>query len=320
LETLPAFSRRPRISETTPELDEQEMQWWDINAPLIERIWGLPDSICRGVRQQYITDIGKRFHQLLGSRDLKILEIACGSGWPGRLLASPSLRVVGVDFSESQIAMARQKAQEVGQSNCEYLKMDINQMNDTFRSGQYDGVFIHCGIHHLATTELESFAKALASAPKGFPIVLVEPVYLDKRTLFGRIQDLFLRASYRLLQKLYLARLPQDAGIVEAQSRLTRQADQEGWWFSPKETPFDIPELQRLFSANFDIEEIVPVTRFTLDAGQYLATLQDQEQAAHMAAKVLPPLSWLDSVMSRLNLLPIFTQNYQFSRIVLIRK
>ena len=264
------------------------MRWWDTNAPLIERIWGLPDPICRGVRQRYIADIGRRFHQLLGSRNLKILEIACGSGWPGRLLASSRLRVVGVDFSESQIEIARQKARESAQSNCEYLKMEINQINDTFRSGQYDGVFIHCGIHHLATTELVSFAEALASAPKGFPTILVEPVYLDKMTLFGRVQDYILRGLYAILRRLYLTRVPQDKVVVEAQDHLTRLAQQKGWWFSPKETPFDIPELQRLFSANFEIKEVVPVTRFTLAAGQYLATIKDQNRAARMAAKVLP--------------------------------
>jgi SAM-dependent methyltransferase len=319
LNKLQAYARRARIADTNPELDHAEMDWWNTNAPLIERIWGLPDSLCSGVRQTYIRGVGKRFHQLLGARRLRILEIACGSGWPGRLLASPDLMVVGVDFSESQIALAREKASETGQQNCEYVQMDINSMNDTFRSGEYDGAFIHCGIHHLAKNELEGFAAGLALTPKGFPTILVEPVYLDRATFLGRLWDKALRAVYVLTRNLYMGRV-HDAAVMHDQDRLASQATDNNWWLSPKEAPFDVPELHRLFGKDFEIREITPVTRYALEAGQHLATLKDQARAARVGRRVLPFFRWLDALLSELGLLPLQTRDYQFSRIVLIRK
>lgn len=319
MEKLQAYARRRRIADTTPALDEAEQRWWNANAPLIERIWGLPDELCQGARQRYIQDIGRRFLALLGKRPVRIIEIACGSGWPGRLMASSELKVMGVDFSEGQLALAREKAVAVGQHNCEYVQMDINQMNDTFRSGAYDGAFVHCGIHHLARTELEAFATALARAPKGFPAILVEPVYLDRATTIGRLFDKALRAFYLLLRKLVMNG-NQDVAVKQDTDRLVRQATDNDWYLSPKESPFDVPELKQIFSRDFDLLEIEPVTRYALEAGQHLAMLEDQSRAARVGRRLLPILSWLDAMLGKLRVLPLLTRDYQFSRIVLIRK
>ncbi len=154
INTMQAFTRRPRFLRSTPEQDNREVEWWDTNAAHIERIWGLPESICGGARQRYIEDVRDIFLRLKAARPLRILEIACGSGWPGRILASSALKVTGVDFSERQIEIARAKAAEASQTNCDYFQMDIKQMSDSFQSGQFDGAFIHCGIHHLSTAEL----------------------------------------------------------------------------------------------------------------------------------------------------------------------
>ena len=319
LEGLSAYTRRTRILETTSALNLAEMAWWDTNASLIDRIWGLPESLCHGARMTYIRDIGRRFHALVGKRKLRILEVACGSGWPGRILSSPNLEVVGVDFSASQIAMAQEKARLSGQYNCQYIKMDINQMNDVYRSAQYDGAFIHCGIHHLAYRELEEFAASLALAPKGFPIILVEPVYLDCVTSAGRLFDKILRALYVMLRILYMGSARDDA-IMSGQEQLVRQATDNNWWLSPKEAPFDVPELHRLFGGYFEIREITPVTRYALEAGQHLATLKNQSRATRVGRRVLPLFSRLDAILSDLGLMPYLTADYQFSRILLIRK
>jgi SAM-dependent methyltransferase len=316
---MPAFARRVRIAETTPELDLQEMQWWDTNASLIERIWGLPDPICRNARLGYIGDIRRQFHELLGAGPLNIVEIACGSGWPGRLLASPSLKVTGVDFSEGQIEIARAKAALV-QTNCEYIRMDIDQMNDSFRSNRFDGSFIHCGIHHLTASELGAFADSLALTPKGFATILVEPVYLDKARFFGRVQGKVLNILYKLLQRLYFARGPQDEFVARSTEKLLKLANEHGWFFSPKEVPFDLTELEQLFSANFEIKEIVPVTHFGLAAAQFLATLKDQDRASRVAARSLPLLNTIDRSLIKTRLLPMLTEEYLYCRILLIRK
>ena len=319
-DTMQAFARRPRRLRSTPEWDRREVEWWDANAALIERIWGLSEPLCRGARQRYIEDIGSRFLQLKAARPLRILEIACGSGWPGRILASSALKVTGMDFSEGQIQIARAKAVEMGQTNCDYVQMDINQMNESFQSGQFDGAFIHCGIHHLSTAELIEFAELLGHSPKGFPTILVEPVYLDRAHFLGRLSGKVVTTIYRLLQYFVLSSFERDEIVIQALQELLQLATNNGWFFSPKEVPFDVGEVRRLFSPHFEIKEITPVTYFGLSTAQYLTALKDQDQASRVAARVLPPLNSIDRLLIKTGLLPTLTTDYLFCRIVLIRK
>jgi SAM-dependent methyltransferase len=317
---MQAFARRPRLPRSSPQWDRQEVEWWDANAGHIERIWGLPDALCRGARQSYLESIRARFLQLKAARPLRILEIACGSGWPGRLLASPALKVTGVDFSEEQIKIARVKAEEAGQSNCDYVQMEIGQMSESFQLAQFDGVFIHCGIHHLSTIELTGFVDLLSRSPNGFPTVLVEPVYLDRSNIVGRLLGWAFTATFYLLGSAYFARCTQDKILVKTTQDLVNRAADEGWFFSPKEVPFDIDEIRHLFAPHFEINEIEPVTYFGLRAAQYLATLKDQQKASRLGARFLPILNWIDRLLIRTGSLPKLTSNYLFCRIVLIRR
>jgi 2-polyprenyl-3-methyl-5-hydroxy-6-metoxy-1,4-benzoquinol methylase len=315
-----AFVRRPRILRSTSEWDRQEVEWWDANATHIERIWGLPEQLCRGARQRYIEDVQRRFLQLSPARPMRILEIACGSGWPGRILASSALKVTGVDFSEGQIELARAKAAEMGQTNCDYFQMEISQMNELFRSEQFDGAFIHCGIHHLSSVELTEFAELLGHSAKGFPTILVEPVYLDKSNCLGRLSGKVVIAIFSLLGLFYVVGSARDESVMRTTDHLVKLAKDRGWFFSPKEAPFDISEIRRLFSRHCDIKDIAPVTYLGLRAAQYLATLKDQVRALRVARKVLPILNSIDRLLIKTKLLPFFTADYLFCRIELIRK
>ena len=84
--------------------------------------------------------------------------------------------------------------------------------------------------------------------------------------------------------------------------------------------PFDVREIRNLFSRDFEIREVAPVTHFGLEAAQYLATLEDQELASKAAAGMLPVLNLIDRCLMKTGLLPTITTGYLFCRIVLIRK
>lgn len=317
---MKAFSRRPRLPHSTPELDLLEVDWWNANAIHIERVWGLPDHLCHGARHRYIEDIREMFLLLTGARTIKVLEIACGSGWPGRLLASSAVKVTGVDFSEGQIEIARTKAAETGQTNCDYFQMDINQMSQTLQSRRFDGAFIHCGVHHLSTEELISFADVLALNPTGFPTILVEPVYLDQATLFGRLLEKTVTKLFYLLRRLYFGWSSRDEVIMRTTDHLSTLATENDWFFSPKEVPFDLNEIRRIFSPKFEVVEIVPVTYFGLLAAQDFATLKNQSADLKFALMILSALSLVDSLLSKAKFLSHLTDNYMFCRIVLIRR
>jgi hypothetical protein len=235
-------------------------------------------------------------------------------------LASSALKVTGVDFSEGQIQIARSKAAETGQDDCNYVQTDIVQMSHLFQSSHFDGAFVHCGIHHLSTAELTQFVEILAQTPKGFPAILVEPVYLDKANLFGLILRKILGVLFSVLRRSYLSRPALDKRLVQATDNLIKLATEKGWFLSPKEVPFDVKEIRTLFSPYFEIVEIVPVTHFGLAAAQCLATLEDQNRAAQMAARSLPVLTFIDRLLIKTRLLPTITSDYLFCRIVLTRK
>jgi SAM-dependent methyltransferase len=318
--TMAAFVRRPRLEQSTPEFDALEVEWWNENAVLIERIWGLPDKLCRGARERYIREIRELFLHLGDSRPFKVLEVACGSGWPGRLLVSSTLTVTGIDFSEGQLQIAREKAREAGAINCNYVPMDINEIGGSFRTGQFDGAFIHCGIHHLSTAELTEFIELLARAPKGFPTILVEPVYLDKTSASGLFLGKVLGKIYSRFCRHYYARSSQDGNITKNADRLVKLATENGWFFSPKEVPFSGVEIRSLFSSFFEVKEIEPVTCFALESAQYLSTLKDQEAASRIAGRALPILDLFDRCLIRTKLLPKIASGYLFCRVVLVRK
>jgi hypothetical protein len=160
----------------------------------------------------------------------------------------------------------------------------------------------------------------LALSPKGFPTILVEPVYLDQETLPGRLLEKILAKLCALWPRFYLRHASQDEVVTQTTDRLITLANNNGWFLSPKEVPFDVDEIGRLFSPHFEIREIVPVTYFGLSAAQFFATVNDQNATSKFGAKVLPILTSIDRLLASTGILPRLSNNYMFCRIVLIRK
>lgn len=317
---MKAFQRELRIEKSTPDLDQVEMQWWNRNSELIERIWGLPEGLCRETRVGYLSEIRALFHRLSGKSSVNILEVACGSGWPGRILADQTTRVTGVDFSEEQISRAEKRAASTGSTNCRYLVGDVNKLADFYRSTDYDGAFVHCGLHHLAGDELEKFAKEIGEVRPGYPLILVEPLYFVRpsfvRKAFSKASSLLVRG----FKRVFLSRAELDSAIVHASEKLVSEADDRGWFLSPKEMPFTLAEIERLFLDKFDLVELRPVSHFALIIGQHLATLKDQAHAEALGRRWLPYFRGLDQVLGKIGLLPYLCDDYLFTLIALVRK
>ena len=314
------FKRAARIQTSSPALDQQEVEWWNLHADLIERIWGLSDALCREVRAGYIAEIRALFQKITGKKSLHLLEIACGSGWPGRLLADADTRVTGLDFSEKQIQLAREKTAASGAVNCDYRCGDVNEIPALLARGGFDGSFIHCGIHHLSGDELLAAARSLAAAPRGTPVILVEPMYHDRRTLLGGMLARILDAAYRVFQKRVSSGLAIDDAVEAETKSLLEKAERASWFLSPKEMPFTLDELEAAFGETFTIASIEIVTHYALRLGQFLANLQDQKQADAIGEKWLPFLSRIDRRLIQTGLAAQLTNQYFFTRIVLIRR
>lgn len=317
---MPAFERLPRIETSSHELDLQEEAWWNTNAKLIDRIWGLPTLLCSLARKDYLAEIRTLLHEKLGQGKIKIIEIACGSGWPGRLLADERTEVVGIDFSEQQVRIAEEKARAEHAAYCSYRKMNINQMEQLITSGDFDGAFVHCGLHHLSANELRKFSATISGAHSGFALALVEPIYFDQRTFLGKFASRLLAVAYRTLRICSWGRQKPDEHVQAGSAKLFSESDRMNWFLSPKEMPFTRREIESLFSSHFELVEIRPVTLYGLRVAQDLAGLEQNPKVESLAKRWIPFFNRIDRLLISSGYMTYLTSDYLFSMVLLVRK
>lgn len=115
--------------------------------------------------------------------DAVVLDLCCGSGLPGQVLARRTRRVVGIDIAASQLAAAdwHRRRSRVG-GRLDLLRADAESL--PLGSNAVDACFSLCAIEHLndahrAMSEVHRVlvpgglvvltADSLASAPPSFP-------------------------------------------------------------------------------------------------------------------------------------------------------
>ncbi|MGE4232442.1 MAG: class I SAM-dependent methyltransferase [Bacteriovoracia bacterium] len=313
---MSVYLRGKRHFESSPELDEQEESWWNQNADLINRIWGLPDAICEIARKPYLSRIRTVFHGGNPNKTLQVLEVACGAGWPGQILCDEKTKVTGVDFSQKQIELAQKRAKLFGKERlCTYRLAKIEELSTLY--SQYDGVFIHCALHHLSHKELVEVAKSLSSVRSDATVVLVEPVYFKKSLFVVRAA---VEIFYRALDRLFFRKEKIDRDIFERTKALLSKSSQNGWFLSPKEMPFGENEIRDIFKDNFEIEKIEPVGHLSVRFSIFLGTLSGQKRAEILAKIWLPVFLLVDKILIKTKLAHVCSNDYLFSMIVLRKK
>jgi len=100
----------------------------------------------------------------------RVLDAGCGSGVKTRYLTKHGVRVLGIDFSETLIGIARAEV------DAEFGVMDMRaapQMSETF-----DGVFAQASLLHIPRADMPGVVAGLASRlnPKGHFYVAVKGV------------------------------------------------------------------------------------------------------------------------------------------------
>lgn len=104
-----------------------------------------------------------RFLSFLPARG-KLLDLGCGSGIP---VAGYFLRkgydLVGVDYADTMIALARQRYPEIECPKAEWIVQDITQLS---LEGQFDGIYSWDGFFHLSIAEQRGVLPKLAKRVK----------------------------------------------------------------------------------------------------------------------------------------------------------
>jgi ubiquinone/menaquinone biosynthesis C-methylase UbiE len=105
-------------------------------------------------------------HYLGDVRGLKVLDLACGSGYFTRLIKDwGAQRVVGVDISAEMISLAEQEEEQHPQG----LQFYVGDVSQPFKFGDFDLVFAGFLLHYASSVEkLEQMCKAVSlNLPNG---------------------------------------------------------------------------------------------------------------------------------------------------------
>lgn len=294
--------RKIRLENKSEALDSLELEWWDKNALMIEKIWKFDDFLSRIIRKNYIRK-SQKF--ILGEKkNVKVLELGCGSGWVGQFFASKNIFVHGTDFSPNQVDLARKNAALVGkQKYTSYEVADSTKAN--FDTSDYDAVLLHAFIHHLDQPEFDKlFAGILSQMKSGTKFWFYEPTHVGKIENIKKSKNKNkLRILAMILGNKTVNMISNLAGSLKLNDELlkkqfeneTKTAQQNGWYFSPKEIPIESEEFAKTLRANgITVRNSYWATGFLIGWANCVALLRNRELRRLLSNLIIRPLATLD--------------------------
>ena len=89
---------------------------------------------------------------IIDKKNLRILDLCCGSGDITELFAKkfPKSEIIGVDFSEKMLEIAREKCKKY--SNITFINFDVTNLQN-LNCGKFDICFISFGLRNLPSVE-----------------------------------------------------------------------------------------------------------------------------------------------------------------------
>lgn len=116
----------------------------------------------------------RRLANLLGRRELRVLDIATGSAdnpialWELATRGGYELRIDGCDVSEVAVECSRLAAEKLG-APCNFFS--ANAVTDELPANQYDVVMTSLFTHHLAREEVVALLRRMSAAAKHLVLV-----------------------------------------------------------------------------------------------------------------------------------------------------
>jgi SAM-dependent methyltransferase len=312
---------RERSQISDPVTDQLEEAWWNQNAEVIEAIWAQPYAIRVAVRSHYMMQ-AKQFFLNGSDRPIRVLEVGCGSGWVGRMIAEPGeIEILGIDLSEQQINLARQNVASEGlDSVCEYYCQNLANfvVNENPR---VSCVIIHAILHHLSWQEIHIILSQIASLGAGTKIFVYEPVYLNRESSRSGIaaQVLYpwsgiLSRIPRILSKILVQGQSKhlDCMLQEKVQTLCKESTEKGWVLSPKEIVFQEEELLTALSQYCLVNKRYLCNHTSIGACQP-AVFYNSDRLHTLLSKTVLPLSiWIDHHLFKTNMIARVTNEYVF--------
>jgi 2-polyprenyl-3-methyl-5-hydroxy-6-metoxy-1,4-benzoquinol methylase len=294
---LNAFTFFKRSQNTSKEIDILEERWWNTAGTLIEDVWGLPDDLCLAYRQEYVMKAKDFF--LTDKQHTKVLDLGCGTGWFGRIIACEKIFYQGIDFSETQINIAKEKVKNT--HNERYIHYTQTTSIQSIKNiHDFDGIIINAFLHHLCKDELKKlFSDIKQNFKSGTKIFIMEPVYptnkvkknitITEDAIANVISDT-IAAVKKHATEINLFDTQKELLLSE----LINESDDNGFFFSPKEVPFDFQEIELLLLEYTQLRNYFYVGVNDFSLLQMLSFVKDQNYRKEMIKTIFPIIKTLD--------------------------
>lgn len=298
-DALPSFTYFKRPMQSSKSLDGLEELWWNRTGSLIEDIWGMPTEVCEAYRGDYAQKAKNFFKE--GKKHVKILDLGCGTGWFGRLIAGNGLFYEGIDFSETQIQIAKEKSIDFPyQDHLNFCKTtDFTKIKDI---SEYDGIIINAFLHHLYEDELNELFSAIKNTFRsGTKIFIMEPVYPTNKaeqTVKAIIDDMKNQTIGCLVNSIKSRAIHSGDYDISKEndiSSLIAESNRNGFFFSPKETAFTFGEFNSLISEYCSTDNYFYVGYQDLHFMQTISLIKDESMRKSLISEVYPLIKKLDT-------------------------
>lgn len=316
----PAFTLYQRPSKSSAELNDLETIWWNEHGNTIEKVWVFSEAVNNKYRQSYVSKADLFFKK--SNVKNKVLDLGCGSGWFGRMIADEDLACYGIDFSSTQIEIANKIKEKA--LNKYYLKY---YCTDDFKKieniGAISGVNIHAFLHHLYWDELHSlFNELVENLPNGCKFFITEPIYPNQNEINyisneqKNSNNEFVRA-FRLKLDLIKNELI-DKGLYDSKTefeliKIINESEQNGFFLSPKEVPFILNEFQTFLSKYLTIERHYHCGILNLETAQLIEKIKTKDVQNYYSDLLFPIANALDEILLNNYYFETNTNNYLFT-------
>src|SRR5262245_38391552 len=88
----------------------------------------------------------------------KVIDIGCGQGQDSRFFADHAYEVIGIDFSEEGVKIAKEKSKSHG---IDFRVLDISE-NFPFADNAFDVVYSHLSLHYFDKSKTQSIFDELS--------------------------------------------------------------------------------------------------------------------------------------------------------------
>lgn len=161
-----------------------------------------------GQQSNFFLKYSNEFLKLL-PKQAKILDLGCGPGRDTKFFSEKGYQVVGIDFSESMIEIARKAAPKA-----KFIQKDFRKLN--FEQNSFDGIWCSLILLHLKRNEVLKFLKSIKRFLKKDGVLflatkkgegeIIEKEHLDKEMLMfetffqqDELEKLVKKPGYRII-------------------------------------------------------------------------------------------------------------------------